>query len=153
MTVTVFFLWGALSDERNGLTFIYAAGPCQRNLSLVRVPWISRPYFTVPHFLYNHICFLLYNVGTDRQKTPFNSVCLLSTRIPYPRKRCPVTSWLPRIHLHGNVFADSFPISEPTRHSIHPSILCLSTYRTRSLSFTISDQILLFSSHSSHARY
>jgi hypothetical protein len=29
--------------------FIYAAGPCQRNLSLVRVPWISRPYFTVSH--------------------------------------------------------------------------------------------------------
>jgi hypothetical protein len=35
----VFFLWGALSDERMGLTFIYAAGPCQRNLSLVRAPW------------------------------------------------------------------------------------------------------------------
>jgi hypothetical protein len=28
-----FFLWGALSDERTGLTFIYAAGPWQRNLS------------------------------------------------------------------------------------------------------------------------
>jgi hypothetical protein len=39
-------LWGALSDERTGLTFIYAAGPCQRNLSLVRAPWVSRPYFT-----------------------------------------------------------------------------------------------------------
>jgi hypothetical protein len=35
MIITV-FLWGALSDERTGLTFIYAAGPCQRNLSLVR---------------------------------------------------------------------------------------------------------------------
>jgi hypothetical protein len=35
MTITVLFLWGALSDERTGLTFIYAAGPCQRNLSLV----------------------------------------------------------------------------------------------------------------------
>jgi hypothetical protein len=49
MTITVLFLWGALSDERTGLTFIYAAGPCQRNLSLVRVPWVSRPYFTVSH--------------------------------------------------------------------------------------------------------
>jgi hypothetical protein len=28
VTVTVLFLWGALSDERTGLTFIYAAGPC-----------------------------------------------------------------------------------------------------------------------------
>jgi hypothetical protein len=49
VTITVFFLWGALSDERTGLTFIYAAGPCQRSLSRVRVPWISRPYFTVSH--------------------------------------------------------------------------------------------------------
>jgi hypothetical protein len=49
MTITVLFLWGALYDERTGLTFIYATGPCQRNLSLVRVPWVSRPYFTVSH--------------------------------------------------------------------------------------------------------
>jgi hypothetical protein len=47
VTVTVLFLWGALSDERTGLSFVYAAGPCQRNLSLVRVRWDSRPYFTV----------------------------------------------------------------------------------------------------------
>jgi hypothetical protein len=40
-------LWGALSDERTGLFFVYAAGPCQRILSWVRVPWDSRPYFTV----------------------------------------------------------------------------------------------------------
>jgi hypothetical protein len=49
MTITVLFLWGAFSDERTGLTFIYAAGPCQRNLTLVRVPWDSLPYFTVSH--------------------------------------------------------------------------------------------------------
>jgi hypothetical protein len=47
VTVTVLFLWGALSDERSGLSFVYAAGPCQRSLSRVRVPWDSRPYFTV----------------------------------------------------------------------------------------------------------
>jgi hypothetical protein len=41
------FLWGALSDERTGLSFVYAAGPCQCNLSRVRVPWYLRPYFTV----------------------------------------------------------------------------------------------------------
>jgi hypothetical protein len=41
------FLWGALSDERLGLYFIYATGLCQRSLSQVRVPWYSRPYFTV----------------------------------------------------------------------------------------------------------
>jgi hypothetical protein len=47
VTVAALFLWGALSDERTDLSFIYAAGPCQRNLSLFRVPWNSRPYFTV----------------------------------------------------------------------------------------------------------
>jgi hypothetical protein len=41
------FLWGAISDERTGLSFVYAACPCQRSLSWVRVPCDSRPYFTV----------------------------------------------------------------------------------------------------------
>jgi hypothetical protein len=41
------FSWGALSDERTGLSFVHAAGPCQSSLSRVRVPWGSRPYFTV----------------------------------------------------------------------------------------------------------
>jgi hypothetical protein len=35
----------AISDERTGLSFVHAAGPCQRSLSRVRVPWDSRPYF------------------------------------------------------------------------------------------------------------
>jgi hypothetical protein len=38
-TVTVLFLFGALSDERMGLSFIYTAGPCQRSVSWVLVPW------------------------------------------------------------------------------------------------------------------
>jgi hypothetical protein len=40
-------LWGALSNERTGLSFVYAAGPCQRSHFRVRVPWDSRPYFTL----------------------------------------------------------------------------------------------------------
>jgi hypothetical protein len=32
-----------------GLSFIYAAGPCQRSVSRVLVPWDFRPYFTVSH--------------------------------------------------------------------------------------------------------
>jgi hypothetical protein len=40
-------LWGTLSDERTGLSFVYAAVPCQCSLSRVRVPCYSRPYFTV----------------------------------------------------------------------------------------------------------
>jgi hypothetical protein len=47
LTCTVLFLWGALSDERTGLSFVYAAGPCQRSLARVRVSRNSRPYFTV----------------------------------------------------------------------------------------------------------
>jgi hypothetical protein len=41
------FLFGAPSDKKTGLFFVYAAGPCQRSLSRVWVPWYSRPYFTV----------------------------------------------------------------------------------------------------------
>jgi hypothetical protein len=39
LTLPVLFLCGALSDERTGLSFVHAAGPCQRSLSLVQVPW------------------------------------------------------------------------------------------------------------------
>jgi hypothetical protein len=39
--------WGALSDERTGLSFVCAAGPCQRSLSRALVPWGLSPYFTV----------------------------------------------------------------------------------------------------------
>jgi hypothetical protein len=46
-TVVGLLMWGALSDERTGLSFVYAAGPRQRILSRVRVPWISQPYFTL----------------------------------------------------------------------------------------------------------
>jgi hypothetical protein len=38
---------GVLSDERKRLSFTIAAGPRQRSHSRVRVPWNSRPYFTV----------------------------------------------------------------------------------------------------------
>jgi hypothetical protein len=47
LTVTVMFLWGVLSDERTGLSFVYSAGSCQRNHSRVEVLWESRLYFTV----------------------------------------------------------------------------------------------------------
>jgi hypothetical protein len=46
-TVAGLLMWGALSDERMRLSFTIAAGPRQRSHSQVRVPWDSRPYFTV----------------------------------------------------------------------------------------------------------
>jgi hypothetical protein len=40
-------MWGALSEERSGLFTTIVVGPRQRSHSRVRVPWDSRPYFTV----------------------------------------------------------------------------------------------------------
>jgi hypothetical protein len=40
-------IWGALSNERTGLSFAIAAGPRQLSHSRVPVPWDSRSYFTV----------------------------------------------------------------------------------------------------------
>jgi hypothetical protein len=47
LTITVLFLWAALSDERMGLSFVYATGPRECSPSWVWDPLISRPYFTV----------------------------------------------------------------------------------------------------------
>jgi hypothetical protein len=47
LTVTLLIPWGAPSDERTGLYFVCAAGPYQRSLPRVLVPWDLRPYFTV----------------------------------------------------------------------------------------------------------
>jgi hypothetical protein len=46
-TVASLLMWGALSDERTGLSFAIAADPQQRSHSQVPIPWDSRPYFTV----------------------------------------------------------------------------------------------------------
>jgi hypothetical protein len=40
-------MWGALSDGRTSLSFTIAAGHRKRSHFRVRVPWDSRPYFTV----------------------------------------------------------------------------------------------------------
>jgi hypothetical protein len=47
LTVTVLLLWGILSDERAGMSFVYAAGPSHCTLFRVRVPWDSWPHFTL----------------------------------------------------------------------------------------------------------
>jgi hypothetical protein len=39
-------MWGALADERTGLSFTVAAGPRQNGHSRVRVPWDLQPYFS-----------------------------------------------------------------------------------------------------------
>jgi hypothetical protein len=47
LTVASLLLWGALCDERTGLSFAIAVVSSQRSHSQVPVPWNSRPYFTV----------------------------------------------------------------------------------------------------------
>jgi hypothetical protein len=42
-------MWGALSNERAGLSHTIAAGTHQRSHSRVQVPWDSRPYFTASY--------------------------------------------------------------------------------------------------------
>jgi hypothetical protein len=42
-------MWGILSDERTDLSFATATGPRQCSHSQVRVPWDSRPHFTVSY--------------------------------------------------------------------------------------------------------
>jgi hypothetical protein len=100
LTVTVLFSWGALSDERTGLSFVYAAAGRFR----VRVPWYSRPYFTVSDLRLpfssppttrrvtveifepastrvNQLRWILYILGTDHaQKTHH---CVVAWRRPH----------------------------------------------------------------------
>jgi hypothetical protein len=46
-TVAGLLMWGVVSDERTDLSFTIAAGPLQLSHSWARVPWDSRPYFTI----------------------------------------------------------------------------------------------------------
>jgi hypothetical protein len=47
-------IWGALSDERTGLSFTVVAGPCQRCHTRIRVPRDPWPYFTVSDSRFPH---------------------------------------------------------------------------------------------------
>jgi hypothetical protein len=51
-TVAGLLIWGALSDERTGLSFTIAAGPRQRSYFWARVRWDLQPYFTVSDCLF-----------------------------------------------------------------------------------------------------
>jgi hypothetical protein len=46
-TAAWLLMWGALSDEKTGLSFTISAGPRQHSHTRFRVPWESWPYFTV----------------------------------------------------------------------------------------------------------
>jgi hypothetical protein len=62
--------WGALSNERTGLSFVYATGPRQRSLSWVRVSWDSWLYFTVSDLRLPFRCLLRLAGSRWRYFTP-----------------------------------------------------------------------------------
>jgi hypothetical protein len=75
-------LWGALSNERMVLSFLYAAGPRQRILSRVGVPWVSLPYFTLSDLR------LLFSspLGADRIENMLPTIHLLRLSYSLPLK-------------------------------------------------------------------
>jgi hypothetical protein len=82
LKVAGLLMWGALSDERMGLSFTIAAGASQRNHSRVRVPWDSRPYFIV-----------------SDSRLPFSS--------PPTTRRATVELFEPRPHVRSSVIFHS----------------------------------------------
>jgi hypothetical protein len=80
LTVMVLFLWGALSDERTGLSLVYAAGPCQHSLSQVQVPWYSQPFLLSQIWDFLFCCLLWLAESRWRYSTPPPRVFQLSSR-------------------------------------------------------------------------
>jgi hypothetical protein len=143
-TVTVLFLWGALSDERTFLSFVYAAGPCQRSHSYVPVPWDSRPYCTVadsrlrrllrlagsqwrystppPHGLLTFcICpLLITSQHVPCRNTPFpllqSHSCIINNLFTCLLSRCPETPISRSLHSNGSTRHNTVSIFTPTQH-------------------------------------
>jgi hypothetical protein len=123
-------IWGALSDERTYLSFTIAAGPCQRSLSRVWVPWDSRPYFTVSDLRLpfssppttRRVTVEVFDPASTRITCPFITRCGPQTEHTLERffcsnlhilclwntclsNRCPATVYP---HCHWNVFNEAF---------------------------------------------
>jgi hypothetical protein len=130
------FLWGALSDERTGLSFVYAAGPRQRSLSLVRVPRDSWSYFTVSDMRLpfsslpttRRVTVQVFDPASIRVNSPYLATSLYRLRTNYTEHRAPLllcdvteyaqAAWTQSRHLSsivvwrhrlgGSVFTDPF---------------------------------------------
>jgi hypothetical protein len=125
-SVAGLFLWGALSDERTGLSFTIVAGPRQRSHSRVPVPWESQPYFTVSDSRLpfssppttRSVAVEVFDPTSTREWSELSSVLLLYSESlskemfvdhSYPRKHVPY-----RVGFHGNVFINAFPSNGST---------------------------------------
>jgi hypothetical protein len=93
-------LWGALSDEKTGLSFVYAAGLCQRRLTA---------YFEL---------FVIYPRGGPHGKYSLmlSSIVLSVFTDPLPSNRRPIVK---RLGSRGNVFTDSFSSNGSVRKNMH----------------------------------
>jgi hypothetical protein len=107
-------MWGALSDERTGLSFTIASGARQRSHSRVRVPWDSRPCFTVSDSR------LPFSSPPTTRRVTMEVFDPASTRETVLRMTCPPfnnfgrTEWRPpprtischSVRCHGNVLTE-----------------------------------------------
>jgi hypothetical protein len=96
--------------------FVYAAGPCQRSLSRVRVLWYSRPYFTVSDL-----------------RLPFSSPP--TTRMVTAEVFEPASTWVTAAPQSLQISAGIIPQFGHDRFLINPShfivytVTCMSDYR------------------------
>jgi hypothetical protein len=126
VTVKVLFLWGALSDERSGFSFVYAAGPCQRSLSRVQVPWDLRPYFTVSHLRLSfssppttrRVAVEVFDPASTRVGWRSVSLCLfiISRHGPHRKHSSSIVAW---IRLCGNMFRQLLHSNSCTRDILY----------------------------------
>jgi hypothetical protein len=93
LTVTGFFLWGALSEERTGLSFVYAAGPCQRSLSRVRVAWDSPWEHVCLRSRYSVTALVYFLISTSFPAVGLHTTILFNEWYRFP-KFLFIFSWL-----------------------------------------------------------
>jgi hypothetical protein len=151
-TVAGLLMWGALSDERTGLSFTIAAGTRQRSHSRIRVPRDSWPHFTISYsglpvssppvtrlhtgwlpILNPESCFFAL-LRIYSSSYPWKS----SVACSYPWKpllnlrwhqtclpnRCPAMDYFVSIDCSGNVLTELLSSHGHIRHNIHIWLFC-----------------------------
>jgi hypothetical protein len=129
-------MWGALFDKRTGLSFTFAAGHRQHSHSRVRVPWDSRPYFTVS---YSRLLFSSPPTTRGDTVEVFDHACIRDLPLP-PRDHAArktqlfycCRSVLPRICLANSYCADYIENLSFLSHNVIAACLLFCT-RQRTL--------------------
>jgi hypothetical protein len=127
-------MWGALSDERTGLSFTTAAGPSQRCHSRVRSRW-TRNHILLPQirdFSFRRLLRLAgsrwrystpppHGLNSFLSERPLIRVSMeVSVECSLTRKPLLYLSLSTGNHLHGNLFCtELFPRNRPTCNVVH----------------------------------